>query len=562
MLSEIPQISSAVVRNSPTSAYIIETNEREQESFIEKVVCNESDLDENEMKEVEISDDKKILLIRQNGKVSAFGANCPHYELPLLMGALGEGRIRCPWHGACFNIETGDIEDFPGLDSLPCFQVDINEGKVKVRAKESDLNKSKIVKPFPLNFPRSEEIFVIIGGGPSGHTCSETLRRKGFKGRIQMICKEQYLPYDRVMVSKFMDKTIDQIQLRSKDFYEVNQIEVFLCTTATSLNTELKEISLDSGAKLKYDKLFVATGSRSKKLDIPGNSLKNIFTVQDLDDAHAINTTLKLTSYVVIVGSGFIALESAAYCVGKVKKVTIIGRNSVPLMDSFGEAIGSRIMQLLKENNVDFVMNSGVQNFLAINQEEDLSAVRLIDGKILKADVCIVGIGSDLNTDFLNNSGITINENKSIDTNRYLETNIPDVYVGGDIANSPIYANNNECSTVGHYALAQYHGKVAALNMIGSRTELKAVPYFFTYLLGNAFSYTGHGKPSEIFIDGDLDSLRFTALYFDQNERVIAMSSCSPERKIPEFAEKIAHGQKIMKKDLWNLMGKSFIGFA
>ena len=74
------------------------------------------------MKEVDIGD-SKALLVRQNGEFSAIGHKCTHYGAPLAKGYLGNGRVRCPWHGACFNTKTGDIEEFPGLDNVPCFQV-------------------------------------------------------------------------------------------------------------------------------------------------------------------------------------------------------------------------------------------------------------------------------------------------------------------------------------------------------------------------------------------------------------------------------------------------------
>ena len=79
-------------------------------------------LSDRRMREVEI-EESKVLLVRQNGTWSALGAKCTHYGAPLSKGFLGNGRVRCPWHGACFNTTTGDIEDFPGLDSLPLFQV-------------------------------------------------------------------------------------------------------------------------------------------------------------------------------------------------------------------------------------------------------------------------------------------------------------------------------------------------------------------------------------------------------------------------------------------------------
>ena len=77
------------------------------------------------MRQVELSGGGKALLVYQNGVYSAIGHKCTHYGAPLVKGALGDGRVRCPWHGACFNVLTGDIEDFPGLDGLACYSVTI-----------------------------------------------------------------------------------------------------------------------------------------------------------------------------------------------------------------------------------------------------------------------------------------------------------------------------------------------------------------------------------------------------------------------------------------------------
>lgn len=83
------------------------------DDFVDGVVCQVSDLKENELKTFEL-DEGKVLLIKQNGKINALGTKCTHYGAPLVNGAVGDGRVRCQWHGACFNFATGDIEDFPG----------------------------------------------------------------------------------------------------------------------------------------------------------------------------------------------------------------------------------------------------------------------------------------------------------------------------------------------------------------------------------------------------------------------------------------------------------------
>lgn len=100
-----------------------------EDDYVEGFVCGEADIGENEMKSFEL-DGGKVLLIKQKGQLSAIGNKCSHYGALLSTGALGDGRVRCPWHGACFNVLTGDIEDFPGQDSLPCFNVTVESGKV------------------------------------------------------------------------------------------------------------------------------------------------------------------------------------------------------------------------------------------------------------------------------------------------------------------------------------------------------------------------------------------------------------------------------------------------
>lgn len=207
-----------------------------------------------------------MLIVKQNGKISALGTKCTHYGAPLVTGALGDGRIRCPWHGACFNIGSGDIEDFPGLDSLPCYNVRVEKGQVFVRAKKSELESGKRTKVMTKHDMNDKRVFVIVGGGPSGATCAENLRVKGFSGRIVLLSNEITLPYDRVKLSKVMDA--DPVLLRTKQFYDDNSIEIMTGVNVTALNTTDREISIDNGDKIKYDKVYIATGSSARKREL------------------------------------------------------------------------------------------------------------------------------------------------------------------------------------------------------------------------------------------------------------------------------------------------------
>lgn len=189
------------------------------EELVEGVVCQVSDLEENELKTFKFND-VEILLVKQNNVIRALGSKCTHYGAPLVKGALGDGRIRCPWHGACFNLATGDIEDFPGIvmfisfylfdlwllitvlkgiDSLPCYEVSLCDENVIVKAKKSDLFSTKRIKSMVGKSSSSKDSIVVVGGGPAAEICVETLRQENFDGDITMICKENYFPYDRVI---------------------------------------------------------------------------------------------------------------------------------------------------------------------------------------------------------------------------------------------------------------------------------------------------------------------------------------------------------------------------
>lgn len=523
----------------------------ENNDFVEGVVCDETDLNDNEMKTFDLTDAGKVLVVKQHGTWSAVGTKCTHYGAPMVTGALGDGRVRCPWHGACFKLSNGDIEDFPGMDSLPCYQVKVEDGKVTVRAKRRDLEANKRVKEMAKRDENNPQTFIVIGGGPSGATCVEVLRQEGFTGRIVFVSKEPCLPYDRVKVTKAMNLDAERLQLRNQVFYNDNSIETLLGVEATNVDAAQRHVVLSNGTTLAYDKLFIATGSKARKLPIPGSELKNVVVVRTVADSQYIQSLLNPDLKVVVLGVSFIGLEAAAYCVDKVKELTVIGRDNAPLKPVFGEVIGARIQRLCESKGVKFRMNNGIKVCNG-NAEGKLVSVELNDGEVLEADLCIMGVGSSFYTDFLKGSDINLNANGSIDTNLYLQSNIPDIYVGGDIANAPVYSSNNERAAIGHYGLAQYHGRVAALNMIGKKTELKAVPFFWAMLFGTGIKYSGHGRFKDVHIVGDVEKFDFAAYYLDENDEVIAMASAgqSSGPVVPTYAEYRTQGKKLLKADL------------
>lgn len=362
------------------------------------------------------------------------------------------------------------------------------------------------------------------------------------------MCKESYLPYDRVKVSKAMNVKIDAMLLRTPDFYSENDIETMVGVEAMRLDTQEQQVSLSNGFVIKYDKVYVATGSRARRFGGEGANLSNVITLRDYTDSEITNGKLSSDKHIVVLGVSFIGLEAASYCVSRVAKVTVIGRGDVPLQTVFGRDIGAAIMKMFEEKGIEFKMNNGLKR--CIGENGVLTSVELNSGEVLKADLAIIGIGSTLYTDFLKKSGVEVNTDGSITTDGHLQTNVPNVYVGGDIAHAPVYAIGHKKATIGHYPLAQYHGRVAALNMCDKKTELKSVPYFWTTLFGKSYRYSGHGNPKDYRIVGSLDEMKFVAFFFDADGKVNGVASCNHDPIVSKYAEFVTNGGSLTRDSL------------
>jgi nitrite reductase/ring-hydroxylating ferredoxin subunit len=154
-------------------------------------LAHTSDLHDGEMKEVCVGD-TKILLARVGDKFHATSATCPHYGAPLVEGALCGTRVVCPWHHACFDVTTGNLEEPPALDSLPRYEVRVEDGRVLARV--PDGAEDRVLPRMSRRDPADARQFVIIGAGAAGHAAAQTLREDGFGGRVVVITREDRAP--------------------------------------------------------------------------------------------------------------------------------------------------------------------------------------------------------------------------------------------------------------------------------------------------------------------------------------------------------------------------------
>ncbi|CAO2631066.1 Apoptosis-inducing factor 3 [Lemmus lemmus] len=518
---------------------------------VEATVCHVKDLENGQMREVELGWGK-VLLVKDNGEFHALGHKCPHYGAPLVKGVLSRGRVRCPWHGACFNISTGDLEDYPGLDSLHKFQVKIEKEKVTVRASKQALQLQRRTKVMakcisPSAGHSSSTNVLIVGAGAAGLVCAETLRQEGFSDRIVLCTLDRHLPYDRAKLSKSLDAQPEQLALRPKEFFRAYGIEMLTEAQVVTVDVRNKKAVFKDGFKLEYSKLLLAPGSSPKTLNCKGKDVENVFTIRTPEDANRV-VRLARGRNAVVVGAGFLGMEVAAYLTEKAHSVSVVELEETPFRRFLGERVGRALMKMFENNRVKFYMQTEVLELRA--QEGKLQEVVLKSSKVLRADVCVVGIGAVPATGFLRQSGIGLDSRGFIPVNKMMQTNIPGVFAAGDAVTFPLAWRNNRKVNIPHWQMAHAQGRVAAQNMLAQEAEINTVPYLWTAMFGKSLRYAGYGEGfDDVIIQGDLEELKFVAFY-TKGDEVIAVASMNYDPIVSKVAEVLASGRAIRKREV------------
>uniref|UniRef100_A0A3Q3N7A0 Apoptosis inducing factor mitochondria associated 5 n=1 Tax=Mastacembelus armatus TaxID=205130 RepID=A0A3Q3N7A0_9TELE len=491
-----------------------------------------------------------VLLTRTVGKYSAMGNQCTHYGAPLSKGFISGNRVRCPWHGSCFNAQTGDLEEYPGMDCLPCHKVQTRQTHgqtgIYLTTTTSALRQEKRIKSMVGALPGVTHTIVLLGGGVTSLICAETLRQENFRGRIIMATRDDLLPYDKTRLSKVMNVESDSILLRRMEFFHQYDIEVWLRKEALSVDTDRKMVTFDDGSVQSYDQLLISTGCRAKGLDVPGMKLDNVKMLETPEDARQIHAACQGCN-VVLVGTSFVGMEVASYLIDKASSITVIGSSEMPYQNTLGPEIGRVTMTMLSEENVKFHMNDNVTEVRGANGK--VKEVVLKSGKVIPADVLIVGIGIIPNSELLQGSKIQMDSKNFVTVNKYMRTNVPDVFCGGDLTTFPLAMAKNQLVNIGHWQMAQAHGRIIALNMLDKPTELNSVPFYWTVLAGKTIRYAGYGEGyTEIIMKGKFEDRKFLALYI-KNDEVIAAASLNYDPAASAVAERLMAGKVITKKE-------------
>lgn len=493
-------------------------------------LANTSDLNDGEMKEISAGE-TRILLARVGGEFHAVGAACTHYGAPLAEGALCGTRIVCPWHHACFDVATGALEEPPALDSLPRYEVRVEDGRVLVRVPlEAE---DRVTPRMSRRDANDTRLFVILGAGAAGYAAAQTLREDGFRGRVALVTREDRAPYDRPNLSKDYLRghaEPEWMPLRPEEFYREHDIGLLCGHEVTRVDASAKTITFGSGDTLTYDALLVATGGAPRRLNIPGSDLKNVCLLRGFNDADSLIETANRSKRCVVVGASFIGMEAAASLRARGLDVTVVAPSREPFEATLGPEIGALFRRVHEEHGVKFKLGSIVYRFEGTSAVE---AVTLEDGERIEADMVVAGVGVHPATALL--EGVDLDEDGGVVVDAHMRA-ADGLYAAGDIASFPDPRTGKRVR-IEHWRIAQQQGRVAAHNMAGKETAFDGVPFFWTRQFDTGLLYVGHASEwDEIIYAGDVAALDFLAFYV-KDGRAVAVAGVNRDRDVAALEE-------------------------
>ncbi|KAF2091194.1 hypothetical protein K490DRAFT_71422 [Saccharata proteae CBS 121410] len=508
--------------------------------------------------EVEGIENGKVLLVKVQDKVHATSPNCTHYGAPLVKGVVtGDGRLTCPWHGACFSVATGDVEDAPALDPIAKFEIIQKDGAVYIKGDEETIKASRRKLDFKCTASGSEKVLV-IGGGSGTVGAVEGLRGGGYTGHITVISREGYRPIDRTKLSKALMADVSKVAWRPEGFYKDASIDI-VADEASSVDFGAKKVSTSSGKTYDYTKLVLATGGSPKWLPMEGlkGDLENVFVLRAIPHTQAILKAVGDNGKkIVVIGSSFIGMEVANCLAGMKNDVTVIGMEKQPMDRVMGEKVGKIFRGLLEKNGVKFHMESGVEKATPSKSDsKKVGAVHLKNGTVLEADLVIEGVGVSPSTDYLkDNPAIQLEKDGSLTTDEsFAVKGLTDVFAIGDIATYPYHGpgGNGNPVRIEHWNVAQNAGRSVANSIRNPSAKPKPFIPVFWSALGSQLRYCGNtvGGYDDVLLMGEPEKPSFVA-YYTQGEEVVAVASMMKDPYMTQSAELMRRGKMPKKSEL------------
>jgi apoptosis-inducing factor 3 len=457
-----------------------------------------------------------VLLVRRGEEWFALGATCTHYGGPLAEGLLVGETVRCPWHHACFDLRTGAPVRAPARDPIPCYDVEIADGRIRVGTRRGG--------PVIMRRPSALRTIAIVGAGGAGESAAETLRNEGYDGEILLFGADESPPVDRPNLSKDYlagNAPEEWMPLRPPAFYGEQKIALATGARVTAIDPANKKLTLADDRSVSWDALLLATGSDPIRLKLPGADKAHVHTLRTLADSRAIIAAATRAKRAVVIGASFIGMEVAASLRARKLDVSVIAPETQPFGRTLGPELGGFLRAVHEENGVRFYLGR-----TAASIEPD-AVVLEGTGERVSADLVVMGVGVLPAFGLAEAAGLEVAKGIVVDDR--LRTSAPGIYAAGDVARYP-YAPTGEKVRIEHWAVAQRMGRVAALNMLGGDLPFTAPPFFWTTQFDATVSYVGHAESwDRIDVSGSL-SARDATLAYRRGGQTLAVATVGRDR--------------------------------
>lgn len=367
----------------------------------------------------------------------------------------------------------------------------------------------------------SDRTFVIVGASLAGAKAAETLRAEGFDGRVVLIGEEAERPYERPPLSKEYLKGEagrEKIYVHDEGWYAEHDVDLRTGVRVTAVERAAHEVTLSSGGSERYDKLLLATGSAPRRLPVPGGELDGVNYLRTVGDSDRLRDALASAARVLVIGAGWIGLETAAAARHHGAEVIVVEPESSPLYRVLGPELGGVFAAIHRDHGVDLRLGAGVSELRGAGRVE---SVVLSDGTEIEASTVVAGVGINPRVELARAAGLDVENGIKVD--ELLASSDPDVFAAGDVMNAyhPVLDRHVR---VEHWANALNSGPAAARSMLGNGEPYARVPYFFSDQYDVGMEYSGWapaGSYDEVVYRGDPAKREFIAFWLSGG-RVLA----------------------------------------
>jgi 3-phenylpropionate/trans-cinnamate dioxygenase ferredoxin reductase subunit len=357
---------------------------------------------------------------------------------------------------------------------------------------------------------------LIIGGGQAGAQAVDTLRREGFSGRVVLIGDEPELPYQRPPLSKKYlsgEMAADRLPFRHRAFYDEHRVELKLGRQAVRLDAAARRVELADGEQLAYDRLLLCLGAESRRLTCPGATLPGVHYLRAIADIAPIQAGVKPQARVVIIGGGYIGLETAATCRKMGCEVTVLEMADRVMNRVVAPAVSQYFAREHRSHGVNIVCDTRV---VCLEGQGRVERVVCADGTRHAADMVIVGVGAVATTQLASAAGLTCDNGIVVD--EYCRTSDPAIYAAGDCTNHPSlrFGRRVRLESVDN---AFEQAKSAALNLLDRPVAHDRVPWFWSDQFDDKLLIVGLSQDHDRqVLRGDPASRSFSVCYLKGRE--------------------------------------------